>query len=62
MSLLSLLIVLVIVGLLLRVFNNYLPFQAPIKNIINTIIIFGIILWLLGIFGITDTIQNIHIG
>jgi hypothetical protein len=62
MSLLNLLIVLTVVGILLRVFNNYIPFQAPIKNILNTLILFGIIIWLLGIFGIIDHIENIHIG
>jgi len=57
MSIIGLLIVLVIIGVLLWLINNYVPMASPVKTIINVVVILVVILWLLQVFGI-DT----HVG
>ncbi|MBK7227955.1 MAG: hypothetical protein IPH97_03585 [Ignavibacteriales bacterium] len=62
MSLITLIIVLVLVGLILWMINSYIPMQATIKKILNAVVVIVVILWLLSVFGIIDNIENIHIG
>jgi hypothetical protein len=62
MSLITLIIVLVLVGLILWMINSYIPMQATIKKILNAVVVVVVILWLLSVFGILDNIGNIHIG
>ncbi|MHB8178388.1 MAG: Thivi_2564 family membrane protein [Vulcanimicrobiaceae bacterium] len=45
-------IVLIIVGVLLWMINNFLPMASSIKSILNFIVIIAVILWLLQVFGI----------
>jgi hypothetical protein len=52
MSIISLLITLVIVGVILWLVNNYLPMDGKIKSIINIIVVIAVIIWLLQSFGI----------
>ena len=61
MSLLSLVIVLVVVGVILWLINSYIPMQSTIKKILNAVVIIVVILWLLSAFGIIDSIDTIHI-
>ncbi len=61
MSLLSLVIVLVVVGVILWLINSYIPMQPTIKKILNAVVIIVVILWLLSAFGIIDSIDTIHI-
>ena len=50
MSLISLIVALIIVGLLLYLEEAYLPIAQPIKTIIRVIVILVVILWLLQAF------------
>ncbi len=50
MPLINLVIVLIVVGLLLWLVNNYIPMQPPIKQILNVIVIICVVLWLLSVF------------
>jgi len=50
MSLISLIVALIIVGLLLYLEETYLPIAQPIKVIIRVIVILVVILWLLQAF------------
>lgn len=52
MSLLTILIVLIAIGIILWLINNYLPLDATIKKIINVVVIIAIIIWLLKVFGL----------
>ncbi|MHB8140263.1 MAG: Thivi_2564 family membrane protein [Vulcanimicrobiaceae bacterium] len=45
-------IVLIIVGVLLWMINNFLPMASSIKSILNFIVVIAVILWLLQVFGI----------
>lgn len=62
MSLVSLLITLVIVGILLWLVNTYIPMDGKIKTILNVVVVIIVILWLLSAFGVLDSLSNIHTG
>jgi hypothetical protein len=54
-------IVLVVVGLLLWLVNNYIPMAGSIKSILNAVVVIVVILWLLNIFGLLTSISRIHV-
>jgi hypothetical protein len=62
MPLLQLLIVLVVVGVILWVINNYIPMQSTIKKILNVVVVGGVVFWLLNVFGVIGSLQGIRIG
>jgi hypothetical protein len=62
MSLISLVIVLILVGLLLWLVNNYIPMDGKIKQILNIVVVIVVILWLLQVFGVLGNIGSVHIG
>lgn len=62
MSLISLVVVLIIVGVLLYLVNTQLPIEANIKKIINIVVIIAICFWLLQIFGILPDLNAIQVG
>ncbi len=62
MSLVSVLLVLIVVGVLLWLVNNYIPMDGAIKGILNAVVVIGVILWLLQAFGLLSSIGAIHIG
>jgi hypothetical protein len=52
MSLISVIVGLVIVGVLLWIVNRYIPMAGSIKTILNIVVVLAVILWLLSAFGI----------
>jgi hypothetical protein len=62
MSLISLVLVLVVVGVVLWLINKFIPMQATIKKILNVVVIIVVILWLLSAFGIIGSLDTIRIG
>jgi hypothetical protein len=62
MSLFSVLIVLVIVGVLLWLVNTYLPMDGKIKTILNVVVVIALILWLLSAFGVLGSQSSMHMG
>ncbi len=61
MSLLSVLVTLIIVGVILWLINNYIPMDGKIKNILNGVVVILVVLWLLRAFGLLDSLQNVRI-
>lgn len=64
MPLIDIVITLIIVGVVLWLID-LIPMNKTIKTILNAIVIFVVILWVLSIFGIIngfDNILNIRIG
>ena len=52
MSLISLVVVLIVVGVLLWLVNAYIPMDATIKKIITIVVVVAVVIWVLGvIFG-----------
>jgi uncharacterized membrane-anchored protein len=50
----ELLVVLVVVGVVLYLVNNYVPMAAPIKTIINVVVVLAVCIWLLRVTGIVN--------
>ena len=61
MSILTILLVIVVVGVLLYLVNNYIPMDGKIKNIFNIVVVIAVIVWLLKVFGIFSYLRDIHI-
>jgi hypothetical protein len=61
MPLINIIIVLVIVGVALWAINNYIPMAAPIKTILNVVVVIVVCLWLLQAFGIIGSIHGITV-
>ncbi|HVG15306.1 MAG TPA: Thivi_2564 family membrane protein [Chitinophagaceae bacterium] len=52
MSLITVIIVLIVVGLVLWLINNYIPMDGKIKSILNVVVVICVIVWLLKAFGL----------
>ncbi|MES2495877.1 MAG: Thivi_2564 family membrane protein [Pseudomonadota bacterium] len=50
--LIQIIIVLIIVGVLLWLINNYIPMDGKIKSILNVVVVIVVILWLLQALGL----------
>jgi formate hydrogenlyase subunit 4 len=62
MSLVNLVVVLIVVGVLLWLINNYLPMDGKIKGILNGVVVILVILWLLQVFGVLGSLSGIRVG
>jgi len=62
MPLFQVVIVLIVIGVILWVINNYMPMQSTIKRILNAVVVIAVILWLLNVFGLMGKLSMIHIG
>lgn len=60
MSLISLVIILIIVGVLLWLINTLIPMDGKIKQIINVVVVIVVVLWLVQIF--LGPVGDIRIG
>lgn len=61
MSLLSLIIALIVIGVLLWLVNSYIPMDATIKRILNIVVIVAVVLWLLKAFGLFDQLSTVTV-
>lgn len=61
MSLISLLVTLIVIGLLLWAVNNFIPMDSKIKSILNVVVVICVIVWLLSAFGILNMASGIRI-
>lgn len=62
MSLISLVVVLIVVGVLLWLVNTHIPMDAKIKQILNIVVVIAVVLWLLSVFGVLPSLGTIHVG
>lgn len=47
MSIISIVISLIVVGVLLWLINTYLPMDGKIKTILNVVVVIGVVIWIL---------------
>jgi hypothetical protein len=52
MSLISLIVTLIIIGVLLWLVNSYIPMDGKIKKILNVVVVICVVVWLLSVFGV----------
>ena len=61
MSLISVVITLIVVGVLLWLINNYIPMDGKIKKILNAVVVICVVVWLLFAFGVINHAGNITV-
>ena len=61
MSLISLVVVLVVVGVILWLVNNYIPMDGKIKQVLNVLVLIVVIVWLLQSFGLIGNVNEVRI-
>jgi len=62
MSLLHIILVLIVVGVLLWLVNNYIPMDSKIKTIINGVVVIVVVLWLLQAFGVLGSLGTVRVS
>ena len=62
MSLVSVVVVLIVVGVLLWLVNRFIPMEGRIKSILNAVVIIAVVLWLLSLFGVFGFLSGIRVG
>jgi hypothetical protein len=62
MSLLSLILTLIVIGVLLWAINSYIPMDGKIKSILNVVVVICVVLWLLQAFGVLGRAGAIRVG
>ena len=61
MPLINIVVILIVVGVLLWLVNNYIPMDGKIKRILNIVVVVVVVLWLLQVFGIIGSIDAIRV-
>jgi hypothetical protein len=61
MSLISLAVTLIVIGVLLWLVNTYIPMDGKIKNILNGVVVICVVVWLLFAFGILNHSGDIRV-
>ncbi len=61
-SLLSIILTLIVVGILLWLVNSYIPMDGKIKNILNVVVVIAVVLWLLQAFGVLGALNGVHVS
>jgi hypothetical protein len=62
MDLVQFVVVLIVVGVLLWLVNNYIPMDSKIKQILNIVVVIAVVLWVLNVFGVLSSLRGIHVG
>jgi len=62
MPLLHVVAVLVVVGVVLWLINQFIPMAGSIKGILNAVVVISVVLWLLRVFGLLPSITKISVG
>jgi len=60
MSLVTIVITLIVVGVLLWLVNTYIPMDGKIKKILNIVVVVVVVLWLLNVFGVMGNLRNVR--
>ncbi len=61
MSLMSLLVTLIVVGVLLWLVNTYIPMDGKIKQILNVVVVICVVIWLLSAFGVLGHAHDLRV-
>ncbi len=62
MPLINLVVVLIVVGVLLWLVNSFIPMDRKIKQILNIVVVIAVVIWLLQVFGLIGSLDNIRVG
>ncbi len=59
--LLNIILVLIVVGVLLWLVNNYIPMDSKIKGILNAVVVILVVIWLLQAFGVLGSLNSVGV-
>jgi len=62
MSLITIVVTLIIVGVLLWLVNTYIPMDGKIKKIMNIVVVVVVVLWLLNVFGVLGHLRDVRVS
>ena len=62
MSLITVVVTLIVVGVVLWLINTYVPMDSKIKTILNVVVVIVVILWLLQGFGVLGSLHGVRVG
>jgi len=58
---LQVVVLLIVVGVLLYLVNNYLTMDSKIKTILNIVVVLVVLIWLLQVFGLLGPLDSIRV-
>ena len=61
MSLVTIVITLIVVGVLLWLVNTYIPMDGKIKKVLNIVVMVVVVLWLLTVFGVWGHVKDVRV-
>ena len=61
MSLITIVITLIVIGVLLWLVNTYIPMDGKIKKVLNVVVMVVVVLWLLNVFGVWGHMHDVRI-
>ncbi len=61
MSLVTIVITLIVVGVLLWLVNTYIPMDGKIKKVLNIVVMVVVVLWLLNVFGVLGHLRDVRV-
>jgi len=61
MSLISVVVLLVVIGVILWLVNTYIPMDGKIKQVLNVLVLIVVCIWLLQSFGVLGDLNGIRI-
>ncbi len=62
MPLINLLVVLIVVGVLLWLVNEYIPMASSIKSILNVVVVVAVCIWILQVTGMWSGVTQFQVG
>ena len=62
MSLITIVVTLIVVGVLLWLANTYIPMDGKIKKILNIAVVVVVVLWLLNVFGVWGHVRDVRVS
>jgi len=60
MSLVTIVVTLIVVGVLLWLVNTYIPMDGKIKKILNVVVVVVVVFWLLNVFGVWGHLRDVR--
>jgi hypothetical protein len=61
MSLISLFVTLIVIGVILWLVNTCIPMDGKIKNILNAVAVICVVVWLLSVFGVLGHAHDLRV-
>ena len=62
MSLVTIVVTLIVVGVLLWLANTYIPMDGKIKKVLNIVVMVVVVIWLLNVFGVWGHLHDVRVS